>query len=481
MTWRCTARQDERFWVGIGLSFDERNHRDRHRVENHHRGAAACRWTTPEGSNSGRSFRAKPDVEYDVSFSLLRRRGGAWRGYSARRGVPQRVESEFRDRCDRHAVARASVPAGRGRARGGRFAVRLRAWRRGRTRRLLGCRSAPRIPIPAILPFCRARTVLGIEGISIHRHYVALQYRAESLTHIAVMTKDAAAEDFLAGRPWKFTELVPHALEDDWDVDESVDEINEERAEVWGALDQLAAAQGEGSAVHGVSRRGDDVVGRRDRRRACRGRRGACIRSAWVATPRMTRRACATRSPATRAPASCMTIDPDDRRGSPAEARHGAGWISIRATTWSAGCGSPRATASASPSRLVWRQGRARRAIRRCSSPGTARMRSVAIRDSRCLASACSTAACCTRVPHIRGGGEMGRAWYEQGHLLNKKHSFEDFVDAVRALQRAGLASPAAHGGRWRFRRWPVDGCRGEYGSRMLSRALRRMCLLWMR
>lgn len=28
-------------------------------------------------------------------------------------------------------------------------------------------------------------------------------------------------------------------------------------------------------------------------------------------------------------------------------------------------------------------------------------------------------------VPHIRGGGEMGRAWYEQGRRLNKKHSFE--------------------------------------------------------
>ena len=53
-------------------------------------------------------------------------------------------------------------------------------------------------------------------------------------------------------------------------------------------------------------------------------------------------------------------------------------------------------------------------------------------------------------VPHIRGGGEMGRAWYEQGHLLNKKHSFEDFIDATRALQRAGLASPlrtVANGG----------------------------------
>ena len=43
-------------------------------------------------------------------------------------------------------------------------------------------------------------------------------------------------------------------------------------------------------------------------------------------------------------------------------------------------------------------------------------------------------------VPHVRGGGEMGRAWYEQGRRLNKKHSFEDFVDATRALQKAHLA-----------------------------------------
>ncbi len=77
-----------------------------------------------------------------------------------------------------------------------------------------------------------------------------MQYRAESLTHIAVMTNGAAAEDFLAGRPWQFTELVPHALEDDWDVDESVDEINEERAEVWGELDAAGrrARQGVGRA-----------------------------------------------------------------------------------------------------------------------------------------------------------------------------------------------------------------------------------------
>ena len=37
----------------------------------------------------------------------------------------------------------------------------------------------------------------------------------------------------------------------------------------------------------------------------------------------------------------------------------------------------------------------------------------------------------------------MGRARYEPGRRLNKKHTFEDFVDAARALQNAGLANPA--------------------------------------
>lgn len=37
-------------------------------------------------------------------------------------------------------------------------------------------------------------------------------------------------------------------------------------------------------------------------------------------------------------------------------------------------------------------------------------------------------------VAHIRGGQEMGRAWYDQGHLLNKKNSFTDFIDVTRWL-----------------------------------------------
>ena len=53
-------------------------------------------------------------------------------------------------------------------------------------------------------------------------------------------------------------------------------------------------------------------------------------------------------------------------------------------------------------------------------------------------------------IAHIRGGQEMGRAWYDQGKLLNKKNSFTDFIDVTRYLTAQGYASKdrvAAMGG----------------------------------
>jgi oligopeptidase B len=43
-------------------------------------------------------------------------------------------------------------------------------------------------------------------------------------------------------------------------------------------------------------------------------------------------------------------------------------------------------------------------------------------------------------VAHIRGGQEMGRQWYEQGRLLNKKNTFTDFIDVTRWLVKEGWA-----------------------------------------
>jgi oligopeptidase B len=37
-------------------------------------------------------------------------------------------------------------------------------------------------------------------------------------------------------------------------------------------------------------------------------------------------------------------------------------------------------------------------------------------------------------IIHVRGGDEMGHSWYETGKLLNKKNTFNDFVDGTRYL-----------------------------------------------
>ncbi|MDQ3708334.1 MAG: S9 family peptidase [Actinomycetota bacterium] len=45
-------------------------------------------------------------------------------------------------------------------------------------------------------------------------------------------------------------------------------------------------------------------------------------------------------------------------------------------------------------------------------------------------------------VAHVRGGGEMGRHWYEDGKLLAKTHSFSDFVACAQHLADNGWTSP---------------------------------------
>ena len=41
---------------------------------------------------------------------------------------------------------------------------------------------------------------------------------------------------------------------------------------------------------------------------------------------------------------------------------------------------------------------------------------------------------------HVRGGEDLGRHWYEDGRLLNKKNTFNDFIDATRYLVAEGIA-----------------------------------------
>ena len=45
-------------------------------------------------------------------------------------------------------------------------------------------------------------------------------------------------------------------------------------------------------------------------------------------------------------------------------------------------------------------------------------------------------------IAHVRGGGELGRRWYEEGKLLAKRNTFTDFVACARHLVDVGWTRP---------------------------------------
>ena len=58
-------------------------------------------------------------------------------------------------------------------------------------------------------------------------------------------------------------------------------------------------------------------------------------------------------------------------------------------------------------------------------------------------------------IAHVRGGGELGRRWYEHGKLRHKRNTFTDFIacaehlvaegyTVARAARRTAAAAPVA-------------------------------------
>ncbi|WP_067441793.1 S9 family peptidase [Nocardioides jensenii] len=45
-------------------------------------------------------------------------------------------------------------------------------------------------------------------------------------------------------------------------------------------------------------------------------------------------------------------------------------------------------------------------------------------------------------IAHVRGGGEMGRHWYDDGKLMHKQNTFSDFIACARHLIDEGWTSP---------------------------------------
>lgn len=46
-------------------------------------------------------------------------------------------------------------------------------------------------------------------------------------------------------------------------------------------------------------------------------------------------------------------------------------------------------------------------------------------------------------IAHVRGGGELGQQWYEDGKFLQKKNTFNDYLDVCDALLKLGYGAPS--------------------------------------
>ena len=48
-------------------------------------------------------------------------------------------------------------------------------------------------------------------------------------------------------------------------------------------------------------------------------------------------------------------------------------------------------------------------------------------------------------IAHIRGGDDLGRNWYLQGKLMQRKNTFNDFVDVAKGLIEKGYTQKGPH------------------------------------
>ncbi len=273
---------------------------------------------------------------------------------------------------------------------------------------------------PAILQGARG---LGIEGLGIHRSFVVLTYRADSLPHMAVIGKDQALEDLRAGRPWRFREVLPDQGRNGIDRLYSIGPTDNPSYQAPG-LRYIRGSYGipaelrELDPVRGVDRLlkrarvlGDFKPERYSERRILvRVRDGALVPVSLVWRRGM-------------------------HPGLDASGRTGPDDTVIQAPDHPERRPWPDQDPDRPAPMFITGYG----AYEISQDPGFSTGR-LSLLDRGVLYA----------VPHVRGGGEMGRAWYEQGRRLHKVNTFLDFIDVTAALQAQGWADPrhtVANGG----------------------------------
>ncbi|RYM91722.1 protease II [Bifidobacterium animalis subsp. lactis] len=400
---------DEKFWVGIGLSFDERNlvigTGSKTTTE-----VLMLPTATPEGEFQAFIPRQE-GVEYDVSFAVFEHAGEHGEDLPIAIVYHNLANPNFEIDVIDMSAARPPYRIGDG--------VRIvqgSPYGSEDGEKVIAGASA--MPVgtpyddatnPQILHGVRG---LAVEGIAMHEHFVALSYRANGLPKLAVMSKQQAAQDFLARRPWQFAEVNVPELDGDWDGASDDVAVNPP---------QLKDFEGSSARLYSIGTAGNPSY--------------EAPRMRYMVTG-YTR------------PGELREFDPRTGEDVLLKRANVLGsfdardyverriWVQVR-------------DGEQVPVSLVWRRDCVRGrmpmfvigygAYEISSDPAFSVSR-LSMLDRGVL----------YVVPHVRGGGEMGRAWYEMGRRRNKKHTFEDFIDVTAAIQDCGLADRArtvANGG----------------------------------
>ncbi len=267
---------------------------------------------------------------------------------------------------------------------------------------------------------------LSVDGLSVYKNYVALSFRANGLPQLAVMTKSNAVEDFKSGCPWRF-----RLVKEDGFVGDFCDSCN-----CADSCDSLLS--GDFCAKVGSFR---STSARKDLSKITPEQAKNSRISLIVATG----------NPCYEAPKirySCSSYaslgalkELDSATGKSVLLKRGKilgnfnendyaekrVWVKVR-------------DGERVPVSLVWRKD----AVNKTNAMFITAYGAYEISSdpyfSVARLSMLDRGVLFAQV-HVRGGGEMGRAWYEQGRRRNKKHTFEDFIDVTYALQKAGYAS----------------------------------------
>lgn len=415
------AEPDERFWVGLGLSYDE-----------HSLMVVTSSKTTSEvhilslqdpTSPLQVFIPRKEGVEYDVSLSRFE--GAGLDGADLPVAVVYHNKTNPNFEIDLIDMSQTRPPYRLGQGiciaqgspygceHGGPYADRP-------------LNSPYQNPNnPSILQGTRG---LGIEGMGIHKDFVVLGYRADSLPHLAVIPKEEALADLRAGRPWNFRQILPQvglsagsAKEENPGRVYSISSSDNPSYEA-PTLRYTFSSYTSTPELHDLTLPGgEDRLLKKARVLGGFNQDQYAERRLWVRV-----------RDGTLVPVSLVW-----KRG----------MVQALDAEGSYGMGNEVIQAPANPERLPWpgdagdsSTGQDRGAplfvtgygaYEISSDPGFSTGR-LSLLDRGVLYA----------VPHVRGGGEMGRAWYEQGRRLNKKHTFEDFVDVTAALQARGWADP---------------------------------------